>query len=207
MFHFVKKPKWLRRFYGDCIWEIATNEKVIYLTFDDGPHPTETPFVLDQLAKHNAKATFFFIGKNVVEYPEIRQQVVDAGHAIGNHTNTHIDGWKTGNNRYFQDINEAAASIPSTLFRPPFGHITWRQVKKLKRQQKLKTILWSVLSADFDEGTTPERCFENVIRHSGPGSIVLFHDSSLASRNMREALPRVLEYYTEKGYRFEKLEA
>jgi peptidoglycan/xylan/chitin deacetylase (PgdA/CDA1 family) len=207
MLYFVKKPKWVRRFYGDCIWEINTNEKALYLTFDDGPDPAETPFVLEQLDKFNAKATFFCIGKNVAANADLYQQVVSAGHSVGNHTHSHIDGWKTRNGKYFADIQQAATVINSSLFRPPFGHITWNQVKNLKRTpSNYKTVLWNVLSADFDEGTPKEKCLDNVINSATAGSIILFHDSSVASRNMRYTLPRVLQHFNEQGYTFKAIQ-
>jgi len=206
MFHFVKKPKWLRRFYGDCIWEMDTSQKTIYLTFDDGPDPSETPFVLDQLKKYNATATFFCIGENVAKHPDLYNAVVDAGHATGNHSYSHLDGWKTGNRKYYHDIAMAQQHISSNLFRPPYGHITWNQVRELKSgEAPLKTILWSVLSADFAPNTSPDKCFSNVADNAGPGSIILFHDAAVASKNLRHSLPKVLDHFTEKGYAFESI--
>lgn len=206
MFYFVKKPSWLRRFYGDCTWEMCTNDKVLYLTFDDGPNPLETPFVLDQLSKFNAKGTFFCIGENVIKHPHIYDSLAKEGHAVGNHSFSHIDGWKTNNKKYFSDIARASEVISSGIFRPPYGHITWNQVNRLKADDfKLKTILWNVLSADFDERTPAERCFANVRDNAKAGSIILFHDSSIASRNLRYALPRVLAHFSANGYRFEAI--
>jgi peptidoglycan/xylan/chitin deacetylase (PgdA/CDA1 family) len=206
MFYFVKKPRWVRRFYGDCTWEIGTSEKVLYLSFDDGPDERETPFVLEQLSKYNAKGTFFCIGKNVLQHPGLFESLTREGHTVGNHTFSHIDGWKTSNKKYFDDIAEAAKVIRSGIFRPPYGHVTWNQVNRLKDDQyKLKIILWSVLSADFNEKTPKEKCLANVVENAGPGSIVLFHDSSIASRNLRYALPGVLEYFSQLGYRFEAI--
>jgi peptidoglycan-N-acetylglucosamine deacetylase len=206
MFHFVKKPKWVRRFYGDCTWEMNTPEKVIYLTFDDGPDPGETPFVLEQLKKYNAKATFFCIGKNVVAHQEIYNRLISEGHRVGNHTYSHIDGWKTNNKNYFSDIKEAAKVIDSNIFRPPFGHITWKQVRHLKSQDhKLRTILWNVLSADFDENTSEEKCFSNVADNAEAGSIILFHDHTVASKNLRYALPKVLAHFSSLGFQFKAI--
>ncbi len=203
MFYFVKKPKWMRKFYGDCIWEMNTSEKVLYLTFDDGPDPAETPFVIEQLKKYNAKATFFCIGENVVDNPGLYNQLIEEGHSVGNHSHSHIDGWKTNNKKYYSDIATAATVIKSNIFRPPFGHITWNQVKYLKNNEhKLKTILWNVLSADFDNNTPKEKCLRNVLDNAKEGSIVLFHDHSVASQNLRYALPKVLEHFTKKGFQF-----
>jgi peptidoglycan/xylan/chitin deacetylase (PgdA/CDA1 family) len=134
------------------------------------------------------------------------QQVTAEGHSVGNHTHTHIDGWKTRNKKYFSDIRQAAEVIDAKLFRPPFGHITWNPVNALKRPgTNLKTVLWSVLSADFDNATPEEKCLHNVLDSARPGSIILFHDSSVASRNMRYSLPRVLEHFGDKGYSFKAI--
>ncbi len=206
MFYFVKKPVWLRKFYGDATWQVATTDKVLYLTFDDGPDPEATPFVLEQLEKYNAKATFFCIGRNVEQHQQLFAEVVSQGHAVGNHTYSHIDGWKTNNKKYFSDIATASSLIQSDLFRPPYGHVTWRQVNLLKNnEQPLRTFLWSVLSADFDENTPEEKCLYNVTTHAGEGDIVLFHDSKGAMKNLRYALPRVLQHYTQQGFRFQAL--
>lgn len=206
MLHFVKKPSWVRPFYGDCTWEVDSPEKVMYLTFDDGPDPEETPFVMETLRQHNAKATFFCIGQNVESHPGLFEDVRKGQHAVGNHSYSHLDGWKTSNNKYYEDIIAAAGLISSNLFRPPYGHITWRQSTYLKNHPaKLKTILWNVLSADFDANTSKEKCLCNVIDHAGPGAIVLFHDAAVASRNLRYVLPRVLEHFGEQGYSFKAL--
>ena len=206
MFYFVKKPKWMRRFYGDCIWEMNTTDKVLYLTFDDGPDPEETPFVIEQLKKYNAKGTFFCIGQNDISHPGLYQQLINEGHSVGNHSHSHIDGWKTNNKKYFSDIDDASKVIKSNLFRPPFGHITWNQVRHLKNQEhKLKTILWNVLSADFDENTPKEKCLSNVLDNAKAGSIVLFHDHTVASKNLRYALPKVLNHFSELGFQFKAI--
>jgi peptidoglycan/xylan/chitin deacetylase (PgdA/CDA1 family) len=206
MLYFVKKPKWVRKFYGDCTWEIKTAEKVLYLTFDDGPDREETPFVLEQLEKYNAKATFFCLGQNVVKQPQVYRWILSNGHSVGNHTFSHIDGWKSSNKKYFEDIKEASNLIYTKLFRPPYGHITWNQVNWLKSNDyQLKTILWNLLSADFDKNISKEKCLHNVIDNATKGSIILFHDSSIASKNMRYALPRVLDHFSAMGYYFQAL--
>lgn len=177
-------------------------EKKIYLTFDDGPHPQATPFVLDQLAAYGAKATFFCIGKNVAAEPDIYQRIIAEGHTIGNHTQHHLNGWKTDDATYLDDIATAQQYISSNLFRPPYGRIKRSQIKALHQQQN-KIIMWDVLSADFDIGLTGEACLAYVLYHTQPGSIVLFHDSAKAWDRMSVALPKVLEYFSEKGFRFE----
>lgn len=207
MFYFVKTPKWIRKLFTGSIWEMPTTKKGVYLTFDDGPHPQITSFVLDELAKYNAKATFFCIGKNVVENPAVFKRILDDGHAIGNHTYDHLDGWKTGNAAYLQNILKSKNYIDSDLFRPPYGRITRSQRKDLTVQhQATKFIMWSVLSGDFDEKITPEQCCENVVKNAKRGSVVVFHDSVKAEERLRFALPIVLKYFSDKGYMFEKIE-
>ena len=208
MFYFVKTPGWLKRIYDSYVWSIPSNEKVLYLTFDDGPHPEATPFVLKQLKQFNALATFFCIGKNVVTYPGIYQQILDEGHVTGNRTHNHFNGWKTKNDIYLKDVSLAARVINSNLFRPPYGRITSFQAKNLKaamQGQEPKVIMWDVLSADFDIDCTPQQCLANVVFASGPGSIVIFHDSEKAFPNLQYALPEMLKYFSEKGYSFKSL--
>ena len=206
MFYFVKTPSWLRKLYGSCTWQMPGKDNVIYLTFDDGPHPRATSFVLDQLAKYNAKATFFCIGKNVVEFPEVYKGVIAEGHAVGNHTYHHLNGWKTKDDLYMNDIAQAKDYIDSTLFRPPYGRITRFQLKLLSHARyNLSTVMWSVLSGDFDEKINGEKCLKNVINKTGAGDIVVFHDSEKAFEKLKFALPAVLKHFTNKGYRFDKI--
>ena len=206
MFYFVKNPFWFKYLYSKCIWGIDTNEKKLYLTFDDGPHPIITSFVLDELKKYNAKATFFCIGNNVSKFPEIYKRIIDDGHAVGNHTCNHLNGWKTKDEVYLDDIAEAKKIIDSDFFRPPYGRITRFQLKQLFSDRfKLKTIMWSVLSGDFDTKISKEQCHQNVVVNAGIGSIIVFHDSEKANERMSYALPKVLKYFSEKGYQFEKI--
>ncbi len=202
----VKTPFWLRLLYPGCTWRMDTTEKVIYLTFDDGPHPTITPFVLDELKKYDAKATFFCIGNNVVDHPEVYTRIINEGHSVGNHTYNHVNGWKTATADYVNNITKAQAHINSKLFRPPYGRITYAQLKVLKeKEHAFKPIMWSVLSGDFDTGLSPDNCYKNVIKHSGSGSIIVFHDSEKAFERMSYALPLVLQYFINKGFRFDKM--
>jgi peptidoglycan/xylan/chitin deacetylase (PgdA/CDA1 family) len=208
MFYFVKTPWWLKRIYDSYVWSIPTNEKILYLTFDDGPHPEATVFVLKQLKQYNALASFFCIGKNVVTYPDLYKQIINEGHVTGNHTYNHLNGWKTNNDVYMKDIALASREIESNLFRPPYGRITSFQVKNLKavmRGKEPKVIMWDVLSADFDPDCTPEQCLANVILPSTPGSIIVFHDSGKAFPKLQYVLPRMLKYFSEKGYSFKSL--
>jgi peptidoglycan-N-acetylglucosamine deacetylase len=203
MFYFVKTPWLLKKLYPQCIWEVKTTQKEIYLTFDDGPHPEATPFVLQELKKYNAKGTFFCVGKNVKEYFDTYKQIISDGHKPGNHTYNHLNGWKTTDKEYFEDILQASNLIDSDLFRPPYGKITQFQLKALQgKKLNLKTIMWNVLSGDFDIKITPENCYLNVMNNAGPGSIIIFHDSLKAMPRLQYALPRMLEYFTEKGFQF-----
>ena len=206
-------PWFMKKLYPSLIWEKPTDKKILYLTFDDGPHPTATPFVLDELKKYNAKATFFCIGKNVVDRTDIYKRIIDEGHRVGNHTFNHLNGWKVSNEKYLENIFEAAKYIDSNLFRPPYGRISKFQIKLLQREKKdaesydrsFKIIMWSVLSGDFDLKLSPEKCFENVLLNSKPGSIIVFHDSTKAWEKMSYALPKVLEHFSKNGYCFEAL--
>ena len=204
MFYFVKTPWLVKKWYADCTWNIPTIQKIIYLTFDDGPHPVATPFVLDELKKYKAAATFFCIGKNVIEHPQLYRRILEENHGIGNHTHNHLNGWKTTDKEYFQNIREAAKFIDSKLFRPPYGRITHFQIKNLRSASfQMKVIMWDVLSADFDHAISPQKCVDNVINHTKNGSIVIFHDSEKAFRNLKTALPKMLDHFSRLGYSFE----
>jgi peptidoglycan/xylan/chitin deacetylase (PgdA/CDA1 family) len=207
MFYFVKTPWWLKKIYPSLVWEIHRDEKALYLTFDDGPHETATPFVLKQLKQYNAKASFFCIGKNVVGHPEIYQAILEDGHAVGNHTHNHLNGWKTARSEYLRNIQEAAKHINSKLFRPPYGRITNQQIKLLKQSPaaSFSIIMWDVLSGDFDINLAPEACLQNVLKGAEAGSIIVFHDSAKAYERMSFALPRLLEHFSKQGYVFKAL--
>ncbi|MEO7922784.1 MAG: polysaccharide deacetylase family protein [Chitinophagaceae bacterium] len=209
MQYFVKTPWWLKKIYPRRLWKMNTKDKIVYLTFDDGPHPLATPFVLDQLKRYQAKATFFCIGKNVVEYPSIYQRILQEGHRTGNHTYTHPNGWKKSPGIYLEDIKEATKYIRSKLFRPPYGRISQSQAKGINEaigDRSAKIVMWDVLSGDFDESLIKEKCLENVIKNSSAGSIVVFHDSEKAFPRLEYVLPRVLEFFSGKGYAFGSLE-
>ena len=207
MFYLAKTPKWVRKLFTGSIWEMPETKKAIYLTFDDGPHQAITQFVLEELDKYDAKATFFCIGKNVVEHPGVFKKILELGHAVGNHTHNHLNGWKTGNVKYLQNIQEARNYIDSDLFRPPYGRITSKQHKLLMQQDEpLKVVMWSVLSGDFDVSITPGKCLGNVLKNSKSGSVIVFHDSEKAFERLQYALPAVLKYFSEQGYRFEKID-
>ncbi|MBX3254785.1 MAG: polysaccharide deacetylase family protein [Chitinophagaceae bacterium] len=205
MFYFVKTPWVLKKMYPSCVWQMPGKEKILYLTFDDGPHAEATPFVLDTLKKYSASATFFCIGKNVAEYPEVYRRILDEGHRAGNHTHNHLNGWKTDDRKYFENLVEAKKYIDSDLFRPPYGKISALQVKYINEAFKMKVIMWSVLSADFDPQLRPEKCLKNVTDSAKAGSIIVFHDSEKAMQKLTFTLPRVLEHFSSKGYRFDKI--
>ncbi|MBL7701893.1 MAG: polysaccharide deacetylase family protein [Ferruginibacter sp.] len=207
MFYLAKTPNWVSKLFKESTWAIPDAEKTIYLTFDDGPHPLITPFVLKELDKFGAKATFFCIGKNVAEYPDVFKSILEKGHSVGNHTHNHLNGWKTPNAKYLQNILEARSFIDSDLFRPPYGRMTSRQKNLLLNLNKpFKVIMWSVLSGDFDINLTPEKCLDNVIKYSQSGSVVVFHDSEKAYERLLYTLPLMLKYFSEKGFKFEKIE-
>ncbi len=209
MFYLVKTPWWIKRIYDDYLWNMPATEKALYLTFDDGPHPEMTPFVLKQLKQHSALATFFCIGKNVIDFPEVYKQILKEGHAVGNHTFTHPNGWKTDNEVYLRDVAEASNYIDSAMFRPPYGRITSFQAKNLKpvmKGKEPKVVMWDVVSGDFDTSCSPQQCLGNVLLTAGPGSIVVFHDSEKARPRLEYTLPRVLGYFSEKGFVFKSLE-
>jgi peptidoglycan/xylan/chitin deacetylase (PgdA/CDA1 family) len=199
--YLVKTPWWLRMIYSGYTWRMPTTEKTIYLTFDDGPHEIATPYVLDTLKAYQAKASFFCIGKNVRLHPEIYQRTIQEGHAVGNHTEHHLNGWHTPNDEYLANIQQAEEVIQSNLFRPPYGRIKRSQAKAIDKQ----IIMWDVLSGDFDTALTPEACLAYCIKHSEAGSIVVFHDSAKAFSKMKYALPKMLDYFTKQGFQFKAL--
>jgi peptidoglycan/xylan/chitin deacetylase (PgdA/CDA1 family) len=202
--YLVTTPWWLRKLYSpNLTWNIASEKKEIFLTFDDGPHPTITPFVLQCLKQYNAKATFFCIGKNVQQFPQVYKQILDEGHQVGNHTDDHVNGWKTGNIIYLKNVILAQQKIDSTLFRPPYGRISRSQVKELS--PVFKIIMWDVLSGDFDTTLSPQKCFDNVASNATSGSIIVFHDSEKAFSRLEYALPKTLAFLTEKGYQMNSI--
>ena len=214
--YFIKAPFWLRSLYRPLVWKISEKDKILYLTFDDGPHETATPFVLDQLKKYGAGATFFCIGKNVDAHPAIYQRILDEGHRVGNHTQNHLNGWKVSEEAYLKNIDQAAQSIHSNLFRPPYGKIKKGAIKKVKdlieqnaKERGIfsaaKIVMWDVLSGDFDSHLSPSQCLKNVVKHATEGSIIVFHDSTKAFERLEFALPWVLKYYTDLGYQFKVL--
>lgn len=248
----AKIPNLVKKLFPERSWDIPSEKKQIFLTFDDGPIPEVTPWVLEQLKKFNAKATFFCIGENIQKHPEIFPKIISEGHSIGNHTQNHLNGWKTTSERYLQNVLKAEAVIEEgkhekkeereekkeekstkniisdkfqntteklnseftihnseftkyRLFRPPYGRITGKQAKLL-RDKNYKIVMWDVLSMDYDKNISAEKCFENVVKNAISGSIIVFHDSLKAEKNLRIVLPLILEHYQNLKFSFEKID-
>ncbi len=179
---------------------MPANEKKIYLTFDDGPVPIVTSSVLDILREENVRATFFCVGENVSKNPEIFQRILDEKHAVGNHTFNHLKGWKTHGNEYIRNVIKCAGLIDTKLFRPPYGRIKKSQLTLISKQYSV--IMWDVLSGDYDKRTSPKQCLKNVTDNVRNGSVIVFHDSHKAQKNMEFALPRFIKYAKENGFEF-----
>jgi peptidoglycan/xylan/chitin deacetylase (PgdA/CDA1 family) len=210
----VKIPLVVKKMFPNYVWDIPTNDKILYLTFDDGPTPEITNWVLNTLKSFNAKASFFCIGKNIEAHPDIFQNILKDGHAIGNHTYNHIKGWKTKTADYLLDVEKTLAAIQlvtnnqpysnTLLFRPPYGQIKPKQGRELITLG-YKIIMWDIISFDWDKEISEETCLKNVVTKSTAGSVIVFHDSLKASKNMQYALPKTLEYFSEKGYVFKAI--
>lgn len=206
--YLIQTPLLLRKLHAPgAVWEgPETAEPTVYLTFDDGPHPEVTHFVLEQLDRYDASATFFCIGKNVVENPGLYERLARSRHAVGNHTYDHLDGSKVSKEAYLADIAQAAAHIDSRLFRPPYGRIRWAQAKALRQHHlPYELVMWSLLSGDFDTDILPQKCLENVVFHAEPRSIIVFHDSLKAAPRLEYALPRALEHCHRQGWKMSVL--
>ena len=195
-----RPPKIYRGLYRGSHWRFKTKEKVVYLTFDDGPIPEITPWVLDLLDKYNIKATFFCVGDNVRKHPNIYQMVQDRGHLVGNHTFHHLQGLKIKKKDYVEDVEEAAELIHSKLFRPPHGHMRLPQFYALRK--KYKIVMWDVVTRDYSKLMTADEVFEVVKKYTRNGSIIVFHDSLKSGNRMKESLPRSLDWLIEQGYSF-----
>jgi len=207
--YFIKTPWLVKAIFPSYVWSLPADDNAVYITFDDGPHPSITPWVLNQLKEYDAQASFFCVGNNVQLYPDVYDQVLEGGHAVGNHTFHHFNGWKTEEQKYLDDVSKAAELIRTNLFRPPYGRIRQSQAKKLSgcmQTSQSKIIMWDVLSADFDSSVTPEQCLANVIDNVVAGSIIVFHDSEKAYPNLKYALPGTLKYLKEAGFSLGKID-
>lgn len=204
--YLVKSPLLLKWYYPSLVWNKNRSDKVIYLTFDDGPIPVVTEFVLNTLKSFQCKATFFCIGDNIQKHPEIFERLKTDGHAIGNHTFNHLKGWKTDDETYVRNFQQCQQLTQTRLFRPPYGRIKKSQIKALKKiSPQLDLIMWDVLSGDFDTEISPEKCYENVIRNTRNGSVIVFHDSLKAFDRLKFALPAALKFLIARGYQFHTL--
>ncbi len=192
--------KFIQKLYPDLIWNLKSekNNNRVFLTFDDGPTPDITPWIIETLAKYDAKATFFCLGKNVEMHPTQYKMLIDAGHVVGNHSYSHIKGWGVKAGRYVEDVDLADGFICSNLYRPPYGRISKAQQRRLGDRYHI--IMWDVLSRDYSSFISPQGCLKNVIESVTGGSIIVFHDSKKAFRRLRYVLPRVLEYLHSNGY-------
>ena len=200
----IKPPQIIRKLFPSFIWNFPDEKDGIFLTFDDGPRPEVTPWVLDLLDKYNAKATFFCIGKNVEMFPELFEEVKRRGHAVGNHSYSHVKGWGMHTGDYVRDIDIAGDMIRSNLFRPPYARIGTNQARVLGERYKI--IMWDIISRDYNQALSGDACARNVIPHLEPGAIIVFHDSIKCSRNLFEALPQVLEAIKAKGLVCKRIE-
>ncbi len=211
MIRLYKTPTLLKKLLPGYTWQReATQQKLLYLTFDDGPIPEATPWVLNQLAAYNAKATFFCVGDNVKKHPAIVKQIQEQGHLLANHTYNHYNGWRVNLKQYIENVRLCQHELDKyltgssrLLFRPPYGRITQNQARQL--QDKYEIIMWDVLTNDYDNSLSPEKCLRKSIQSTQNGSIIVFHDSLKAQRNMMYALPRYLEHFSKLGYTFETL--
>ena len=196
----AKTPLLVMKLFPELIWHLASREddqpRNLYLTFDDGPTPEITPWVLDCLKEYNARGTFFCLGRNVEKFPGIYQQILDAGHAVGNHTYSHLKGSNTPNTEYFDDIRLAGHCIESDLFRPPYGRFRKTQIREIGKDYNI--VMWDILSGDYDPAISPQKCLTNIENNLRPGSIIVFHDSVKARKNLYFALPQILEKYSGK---------
>lgn len=207
-FNWVKTNSLIKKVFNNLVWDIPNSDKKIFLTFDDGPIPEITEWVLDILKSEEIKATFFCIGDNIKKHPEVYKRILAEGHQTGNHTFNHLNGWKTETNHYIDNFKLCETEClklnteHSFLFRPPYGKIKPSQTKAI-RNLGYKIIMWDVLSYDFDPNIIPEKCLENVISNTEQGSIIVFHDSKKAEKNLKYALPKAIQILKNKGFVFD----
>lgn len=201
----IEQPtNFLRWFYPRAKWRMDPRERAVYLTFDDGPIPESTPFILDTLAKYGIRATFFMVGDNVRKYPHLHEAIVAAGHQVGNHTFHHLGGFKHFAPAYIKDVDKANELIKAHLFRPPHGCMSFSEYFWIKR--KYRIIMWDLVTRDYSKWMTAEDVFDNVKKYARNGSIITFHDSLKSIDKLHYALPASLEWLKEQGYEFRTFE-
>ena len=203
---FYRSYRLFQVLFQKCLWHGNPSEKVVHLTFDDGPTPEVTPFVLSELAKYDAQATFFCVGENVERYPDIFQSVLKAGHSVGNHTYSHLSAWQHSNKSWRHDFEKAEALIDSRLMRPPYGKLTWRLQRYLVKK-KFKPVMWSFITYDFDKTSDPERAIRQLKSRKRNGEIVVMHDQPKATENIKVILPALLEIYSKNGFKLEAVKS
>lgn len=197
-------PSFLPLMIPSLTWKVQTNDKVVYLTFDDGPHPEITHWVLQTLEEYNAKATFFCVGENVTRFPGTYHSILNHGHTTGNHTYNHLKGWTTPNQRYYENVSRCATLVKSKLFRPPYGRISPLQIRALKKQG-YRIVMWDILTCDFDATIDIQKALDTTVKAAQKGSIIVFHDSEKAKKQLQQLLPEVLKQLSERGFTFKQL--
>lgn len=202
--YLVKTPKVVQKLFSNVIWRIPSDSKSIFLTFDDGPIPEVTPFILETLEQYNAKGSFFCVGENVEKYPEIFNRIVAKGHTVGHHGYSHISGWKTNHEEYLKDVQKGADIVNSPFFRPPYGKLKHSQYTELSK--KYNIIMWDVLVGDFDKNISVGKCYSNIVKNTHRGSILVLHDNLKTKGIITELLPKVLEHFSSKDYQFKALD-
>ena len=200
MYYFVNTPKFIQSLFSSLTWKIPSKERTVYLTFDDGPTKEVTSSLLDILNTEKVKATFFCLGKNVEKHPDLFQEIKLQGHGVGNHSNTHINGWRTNKKQYIEDVDAADKLINSDLFRPPYGKLNLKSKKAL--QKKYKIIMWDVAGGDFDKTLSVQQVIENVTHNVKPGSIVVLHDNQKFKETILSALPVIIKELKAAHYNF-----
>lgn len=204
---FFYMPDWFSSFFPSLLWKKKTDQKIIYLTFDDGPIPEITEWILDILKENNAQATFFCVGDNVRKHSTIFDRVIKEGHQVGNHTFNHLNGWQETTEKYMENVALCQTMMKENathFFRPPYGKLSKKKIKALE-QENYQIVMWHVLTYDFDKTLQPEICLQKAIQNTKQGSIVVFHDNTKAVQNLKYVLPKYISYFKEKGYQFEKL--